>query len=82
MKPILGCEVYIASPARAFEKEKRERDESGFDAINHLLAARDERARATGTSIYLVSKGYLEGFYYKPRIDRDLLRVPQRGADR
>jgi len=72
VKPIIGCEVYVASGSR-FEKERRERDESGFDAINHLvlLAMND-----TGYEnlIYLVSKGYLEGFYYRPRIDLDLLR--------
>jgi DNA polymerase-3 subunit alpha len=33
VKPILGCEVYVASGSR-FEKELRERDSSGFDAIN------------------------------------------------
>jgi DNA polymerase-3 subunit alpha len=77
VKPILGCEVYIASGSR-FEKERRERDSSGFDAINHLLLlAMDE----TGYKnlIYLVSKGYLDGFYYKPRIDMDLLRAHSEG---
>jgi len=77
VKPIIGCEVYVASGSR-FEKEKRERDESGFDAINHLilLAMND-----TGYQnlIYLVSKGYLEGFYYRPRIDLDLLRDHHEG---
>ncbi|MGH0028576.1 MAG: DNA polymerase III subunit alpha [Myxococcota bacterium] len=77
VKPILGCEVYIASGSR-FEKEKRERDESGFDAINHLLLL---AMNETGyrNLIYLVSKGYLEGFYYKPRIDMDLLRERSEG---
>jgi DNA polymerase-3 subunit alpha len=77
VKPIIGCEVYVASGSR-FEKEKRERDESGFDAINHLiLLAMDD----TGYEnlIYLVSKGYLEGFYYRPRIDLDLLRERHEG---
>jgi DNA polymerase-3 subunit alpha len=77
VKPILGCEVYIASNSR-FDKEKRERDESGFDAINHLLLL---AMNETGyrNLIYLVSKGYLEGFYYKPRIDMDLLRQHSEG---
>jgi DNA polymerase-3 subunit alpha len=76
VKPIIGCEVYLASGSR-FEKEKRERDESGFDAINHLLLlAMDETGYRN--LMYLVSKAYLEGFYYKPRIDLDLLR--QRSA--
>ena len=72
IKPIIGCEVYIASGLR-FEKEKRERDESGFDAINHLLLLAQNEAGYRNL-IHLVSKGYLEGFYYKPRIDLDLLR--------
>jgi DNA polymerase-3 subunit alpha len=77
VKPILGCEVYLASNSR-FDKEKRERDESGFDAINHLLLL---AMNETGyrNLIHLVSKAYLEGFYYKPRIDMDLLRQHHEG---
>jgi DNA polymerase-3 subunit alpha len=72
VKPIIGCEVYIAAGSR-FDKEKREKDESGFDAISHLvlLATNDTGYK---NLVYLVSKAYLEGFYYKPRIDLDLLR--------
>jgi DNA polymerase-3 subunit alpha len=77
VKPLIGCEVYIASGSR-FDKEKRERDESGFDAINHLLLL---AMNETGyrNLVYLVSKAYLEGFYYKPRIDMDLLRSHSEG---
>jgi DNA polymerase-3 subunit alpha len=77
VKPIIGCEVYVASTSR-FDKEKRERDSSGFDAINHLLLL---AMNETGyrNLMYLVSKGYLEGFYYKPRIDLDLLRQRNEG---
>jgi DNA polymerase-3 subunit alpha len=76
-KAILGCEVYIASGSR-HERELRERDESGFDAINHLLLLAMD---ATGyrNLVTLVSKAYLEGFYYKPRIDMDLLRHHHEG---
>ena len=77
VKPILGCEVYIAGGSR-FEKERRERDASGFDAINHLLLlAMDETGYRN--LMTLVSKAYLEGFYYKPRIDMDLLRRHHEG---
>ncbi len=77
IKPILGCETYLATGSR-FERERRERDESGFDAISHLLLlAMDETGYRNLT--YLVSKGYLEGFYYKPRIDLDLLRDHSEG---
>ena len=77
IKPIIGCEVYIASGSR-FDKEKRERDESGFDAINHLLLLAQNQTGYRNL-IHLVSKGYLEGFYYKPRIDLDLLRAHSDG---
>jgi len=71
VKPIIGCEAYFAGGSR-FDREKRERDEKGFDAINHLLLlAMDETGYRN--LIYLISKAYLEGFYYKPRIDWDLL---------
>jgi DNA polymerase-3 subunit alpha len=77
VKPILGCEVYVASSSR-FEKKGRERDDAGFDAINHmLLLAMNETGYRNLT--YLVSKGYLEGFYYRPRIDLDLLRERSEG---
>jgi DNA polymerase-3 subunit alpha len=77
VKPIIGCEVYIASGSR-FDKEKRDRDSSGFDAINHqLLLAMDETGYRN--LMMLVSKAYLEGFYYKPRIDMDLLRRHHEG---
>src|SRR5678815_413172 len=72
VKPILGCETYLATGSR-FDKEAREQGEGGFDAISHLLLL---AMNATGyrNLIQLVSKGFLEGFYYKPRIDLDLLR--------
>ncbi|MEE2665265.1 MAG: DNA polymerase III subunit alpha [Myxococcota bacterium] len=77
VKPIIGCEVYLAGGSR-FDKERRERDEGGFDAINHLLLL---AMNETGyhNLMKLVSLGYLEGFYYKPRIDLDLLRQHQEG---
>jgi len=77
VKPIIGCEVYLAGNSR-FDREKRERDEGGFDAINHLLLLAQNE---TGyhNLMRLVSRGYLEGFYYKPRIDLDLLRQHHEG---
>jgi len=77
LRPILGCEVYIAAGSR-FDRELRERDESGFDAINHLLLlAMDDTGYRN--LMALVSRAYLEGFYYKPRIDMDLLRQHHEG---
>jgi DNA polymerase-3 subunit alpha len=72
IKPILGCEVYVA-PGSRFDK-------SGTigETANHLvlLAETDEGFR---NLIKLVSAGYTEGFYYKPRIDKDLLAGHSRG---
>ncbi len=77
VKPIIGCEVYIAGKSR-FDKEGRERTPDGFDAISHLLLL---AMNDTGYKnlMYLVSKGYLEGFYYRPRIDMDILRERSEG---
>ena len=77
VKPIIGCEVYIAGRSR-FDKEGRERTEDGFDAISHLLLLAMNEIGYRNL-MYLVSKGYLEGFYYKPRIDMDLLRGRSEG---
>lgn len=73
IKPIIGCEVYVAPQSRL--------DKSGSgieDAANHLiLLARDE----TGYQnlIKLVSIGYLEGFYYRPRVDKEILSQHAQG---
>ena len=77
VKPILGCEVYLAAHSR-FDKEVRERDDSGFDAISHLLLLAMNETGYRNLMV-LVSKGYLEGFYYRPRIDLDLLRAHSEG---
>ncbi len=77
VKPILGCEAYIAAGSR-FDKEKRERDSSGHDAISHqLLLAMNETGYRN--LMMLTSKSYLEGFYYKPRIDMELLAKHSEG---
>src|SRR5574337_980231 len=67
IKPIVGCEVYVA-PGSRFERSPQD---GQYEGANHLtLLARD----MTGYKnlIKLVTAGYLEGFYYKPRIDREL----------
>ncbi len=67
IKPIIGCEVYVA-PGSRFEKGNVDNEEASFHLI---LLARDNTGYRNLVS--LVTKAYLEGFYYKPRIDRDLL---------
>ncbi|MFP6579454.1 MAG: DNA polymerase III subunit alpha [Myxococcota bacterium] len=77
IKPIIGCEVYFAGGSR-FDRERVNRAETGFDSINHmlLLAMNEEGYR---NLMALVSKAYLEGYYYKPRIDMELLQKHQAG---
>lgn len=72
IKPIIGCEVYV-SPGSRFERAKTSIDSTlSEEAAFHLiLLARDNTGYRNLTT--LVSKAYLEGFYYKPRIDKDLL---------
>ncbi|MBM3790371.1 MAG: DNA polymerase III subunit alpha, partial [Acidobacteria bacterium] len=65
LKPILGCEIYVA-------KESRHKKTGGGDQSNHLtLLAENETGYLN--LVRLVSLGYLEGFYYKPRVDKELL---------
>ena len=73
IKPIIGCEVYIA-PASRLDKASSGIDEAAYHLI---LLARDE----TGYQnlIKLVSIGNLEGFYYRPRIDKEVLSQYQKG---
>src|SRR5436190_11705970 len=71
IKPILGCEVYVAQGSR-FEKSGPQTE------TNHLvlLAETDEGYK---NLIKLVSAGYTEGFYYRPRIDKELLAKHSKG---
>jgi DNA polymerase-3 subunit alpha len=67
IKPIIGCEVYVA-PSGRLERKGGDGTESPFHLI--LLAKDNAGYRNLVT---LVSKAYTEGFYYKPRIDKGLL---------
>ena len=99
VKPIVGCEVYVARASRHDRGEKTNGDSArpgrpaaGSNAAggngqngdvaqrgtNHLVLL-CENAEGYRNLIYLVSKGFLEGFYYKPRIDYDLLAKHSRG---
>ncbi len=66
IKPIIGCEVYLASKGR-FSKEGGQRDTYHLT----LLAKSNEGYR---NLCKLVSLGFVEGFYFKPRIDHEILR--------
>src|SRR5258708_76772 len=80
VKPIIGCEVYVAKGSRLDRGEKaaggngrdRGEGEPGARSSNHLVLL-SESIEGYHNLIKLVSSGFLEGFYYKPRIDYDLL---------
>src|SRR5437016_525799 len=74
IKPIIGCEVYVA-PGSRFDKKA---GSGGRDVYHHLvLLAKDE----TGYKnlIKLATAAHLEGYYYKPRIDKELLALHKDG---
>src|SRR6266850_4151224 len=74
VKPIIGCEVYVAPGSRLEKKTSS----GGRDVYNHLvLLAKDE----TGYQnlIKLATAAHLEGYYYKPRIDKEILASHKEG---
>src|SRR5436305_2801912 len=74
IKPIIGCEVYVAPGSRLDKKTTN----GGRDVYNHLvLLAKDEIGY--GNLIRLVTAAHLEGYYYKPRIDKELLAANKEG---
>ena len=68
VKPILGCELYVAPGSR----RERGSQDGGYEGANHLTVLVRNRTGYKNL-VKLVSKAYLEGFYYKPRVDRELL---------
>ncbi len=73
INPILGCEVYVAPNSR-FDREVT----GGDDRYYHLvLLAENNEGYENLTKI--VSKGFVEGYYYKPRVDKELLRTYHKG---
>jgi DNA polymerase-3 subunit alpha len=70
VKPIIGCEIYVA-PTSRFEKKGVDKGPKEYN--NHLILLAMNRDGYRNLC-KLVSLGYIEGFYYKPRIDKDLLK--------
>jgi len=70
IKPIIGCEVYVSQEGHKTRSET--------DRYNHLLLLCKDQVGYQNL-IKLVSTAYLEGFYYKPRIDKDLLAAHSEG---
>ena len=74
LKPIIGCEVYVAGTNR-FDRSPN------ADRPNHFVLL-CENERGYRNLVKLVSAAYTEGYYYKPRIDKDLLARHSEGLDR
>ncbi len=72
INPILGCEVYVAPG------DRRQKSGTPGETANHLVLLAESR-EGYHNLIKLVSSGYTEGFYYKPRIDKDLLAQHSKG---
>ena len=72
IKPIIGCEVYVAPNSR-FEKQKTE-----YSPYNHLVLL-CKNQKGYENLIKMVSLGFTEGFYTKPRIDKELLKKHSEG---
>jgi len=72
IKPIIGCEVYLAPHSR------KEKSNGKKESPSHLILLVKNK---TGyhNLIQLVTKSFLEGFYYKPRIDKEILREHSEG---
>ena len=73
IKPIIGCEVYVA-PGSRFDQSARQ----GQTTSHHLILL-CENEKGYRNLCVLVSKAYHEGFYYKPRVDRELLEDHNEG---
>src|SRR5450830_351143 len=67
IKPLLGCEVYIAPNGR-FDKQARKNSDNDYFYHLTLIA---ENLKGYKNLMKLVSLGFLEGFYYKPRVDKE-----------
>lgn len=73
INPVLGCEVYVAPHSR-FDREGGAGEERYYHLV--LLA---ENNQGYANLMKIVSKGFVEGFYYKPRVDKEILRQYHEG---
>ena len=73
IKPIIGCEVYVA-PGSRFDKEQGAGDDRYYHLV--LLAENNEGYQ---NLMKIVSKGFVDGFYYKPRVDMEVLETYHEG---
>jgi len=71
IKPIIGCEVYVAPT------DRRGREPAHKTSYHLTLLAKNEKGYRN--LLQLVTKSHLEGFYYKPRVDKELLKLHHEG---
>jgi DNA polymerase-3 subunit alpha len=74
IKPIIGCEIYVA-PGSRFDKGNAR----GSSEASHHLVLLSQNLTGYRNLCHLISAAYREGFYYKPRVDWDLLRERNEG---
>ena len=79
IKPIIGCEVYLAPRSRFDRQGKVESSGNGDEDRNYHLVLLAKNLTGYKNLMQLVTLSYLEGFYYKPRIDKDILRQYHEG---
>ncbi|MDP3800452.1 MAG: DNA polymerase III subunit alpha [bacterium] len=72
IKPIIGCELYVSAESRLLKR-------AGIDDKRYHLTVLAQNIDGYKNLIKLVTKAYLEGFYYKPRVDKELLREHSKG---
>ncbi|NOZ08476.1 MAG: DNA polymerase III subunit alpha [FCB group bacterium] len=77
IKPILGCEVYVAAGSRHDRKQVLQQGVKKW-GYHHLVLI-VQNTTGYRNLMKLVSRGYLEGFYYRPRVDKELLRQLNEG---
>ena len=73
INPVIGCEVYVA-PGSRFDREISK----GEERYNHLVLLA-ENNQGYANLMKIVSRGFTEGFYYKPRVDMDILKEYHEG---
>ncbi|MHC1725438.1 MAG: DNA polymerase III subunit alpha [Syntrophobacteraceae bacterium] len=79
VKPIIGCEAYIAPRGRHDRGQKLEGNGNGDDDRSYHLTLLARNLAGYQNLMKLVSLGYIEGFYYKPRMDKEILRKHSEG---
>lgn len=74
IKPIIGCEVYVA-PVSRFDRSK----DGGIKEASFHLVLLSKNIKGYRNLCKIVTAGYLEGFYYRPRVDKELLKANNEG---